>query len=729
MNPTDVFDARALGAIARALPPHRDEDRLTDDEARRLGAELADELRREVYRPRPARMFRLPKPNRPGEMREVGKLARRDRVVQRAVLSVLQRGLGGLFPRCVCSYVPGRSALDVVRWVERKLAGGKLHVWSLDVVDFYPSLRHSLLSDSVSAVVPWRHIGELLLLAMCQPGIPGRSHPELGLIQGGLLSPWLSNLYLLGFDRARAPGLYRRYCDNLFLVGTPEKLLIEGWTVVRQLAALGLRARVDPARPAAPGRGIECLGYRVTAQGRRPGETSRRRFVDRLVARIRRGTADKALALLRGWRNYYGGSPVDRDPIPLEEVDSLLRRGRFREALDRLEAIRTVTQASFEVERENGSNSALPDAEWSLEDDEALLDAIGGDSDRHAVLTGAGREIHRGALSPGDLAAHRKGERDVAVLPVDRNGWAHVAVIDVDRPRADADNKAGQVASERHARGLAGAARRRGHAALVEDTGGRGHHVWVCLPRPVPAREATELLERVVDDVGGPPRDVRQEVFPAPPDRDPAIRLPLGLHPRTGRASNLLDENGRVIRAGEDLRRTLTPNPAWYDPSEKAPNVRSLAARQLLDGCPILGRLARKAVETRHLGHHERYTLASTLGHVPGGAEAVHTIIAWCDNYDYALTQGFLDRLTPRPLGCRRIHERHPELADRECQPPTPVAGLPYSSPVGLARGALGHQPRTAIVSSLDETERATDIERLLRGLARSLERVRGDTS
>ena len=729
MQPKALFEPTVLAQIARTLPLHRDEVRPAEPEIQSLAHDLTAELQSGHYQPQPARLFRLSKPNQ--KHRVLAKLIFRDRVVQRGVLRVLRSQLPRLFPHSVCSYVSGRSALDVVLWLEGQLATScarrPVWAWSLDVIDFFPSIRPDKLADDVAKFVPWSRIRELVIGAIYQPTTGHGLSPGpggLGLIQGGLLSPWLSNLYLRSVDTqidtrvTHGPG-YRRYCDNLFFVGTHRQLETDASLWTRQLAGLGLRARFRPARPARAEQGLECLGYQITARGRGPSRNARRRFIERLIDRLRRRVISAAHALVRGHRNYFGGQAMD-----LDNIDELLREGRFREAIERLETERAELASDDSAQNLHRPPSDEPFGDQ--EDAAELLGALGGDPSRHVAYAGLHRETVSRGLTPSDLDDHRRGRRTLGVLPVDRDGWAHVGVLDVDGVAQAASNR--PAITQSYAAQLAGAAHRLGQPTLLEETGGRGHHVWVPLPQPQPAGRATELLETIARQAGDPPAGTRLEIFPAPPDRDPAVRLPLGCHPLTGQRSRLVHSDGRPITERDALRNALraaTPGRDVALDLERHPP----AVRRVLASCTILSALARKAAELGDLSHHERFSLAATLAHVPGGPSMVHQIIAWCHNYDYDITVRFLERVAPRPLGCRRLHERHPELAG-QCRCPTPIGGLRYPSPVCFARDRSNRSSRTAgpvmTSPSLQGQSRAADLERMIRGLARSLERIRG---
>lgn len=677
------YDATTLATEARRLPRHPDEDVLVPAAADALGAELAAEVAAGRWWPSPARLFGIKK--RSGGERVVGKLVRRDRVLQRAILLDLNRLPEP--PAGVTSYVRGRGGWATVSWLEARLARPDAPAtWSLDVVDFFPSIELAPLRAQVTQAVPAGMTRTLVLRCLEQPvhSPRGIEVPARGLLQGGVLSGWLSNLALVDVDRRFAGTECHRYCDNLFVAGRAQRVRQQVVGLVAALGDQGLRVRLKPPEPSSAEVGIDCLGHRVSAQGRAPGRDRMAAFFDRMLSRLAAGDIEAAGRLAQGHRAFYG----TRTWRGVMEIDDLLRAGRFAEALDRLRA----EQARLALIEE-----AL---ELSAEETALLLAAVGGDRERHVEHGGRGRTIVPRGLTPADLARHRAGEVSLGVLPVDPLGFARVGVVDVDGGTG-ADTAADALR-------VAAAVRAGGRAALVEQTGGRGHHVWVPLQPALPARRAAQLLEAATREVGPPADGVRREVFPSPPDRDPAVRLPLGLHPTTGRRSQLLTVDGQTLARGAELRAVLAP-------PEAVPEVRSPAARAVLEGCPLLAELAREARTTGDLGHEGRYSLASVLAAVPGGVEAVHALIAWCSDYDHEVTQGFVDRLHPRPLGCKRLRERHPHLATL-CQCPRTRAEVGYPSPA--AWGVL--EPGRP-----DRRRQTDEVERLMAGLGRSLARLR----
>jgi RNA-directed DNA polymerase len=194
-------------AKANAGGPGVDGVRFEDIESygveRWLG-ELRQELMEEVYRPQPVRRVLIPKPG--GGERPLGIPTIRDRVAQTAVVLILEPIFEADFEDNVYAYRPGRSAQEALAEVRKRLYEGQHHVVDADVEQYFDTIPHADLLQSVARRVADGKILHLLKLWLKSPveerdgkgnrRMTGGKKSKRGTPQGGVVSPLLANIYI-----------------------------------------------------------------------------------------------------------------------------------------------------------------------------------------------------------------------------------------------------------------------------------------------------------------------------------------------------------------------------------------------------------------------------------------------------------------------------------------------------------------------------------------------------
>ena len=283
--------------------------------------QLIQKIKDRKYKPKPVRRVEIPKEDK-GKVRKLGIPTVVDRVIQQAITQVLSPIYEEQFSNNSYGFRPKRGAHDALKQCQRNVNEGYMYVVDMDLEKFFDTVCQSKLIEILSRTIKDGRVISLihkyLNAGVIQNGMFERT--EVGVPQGGPLSPLLSNIMLNELDKELEKRGHRfvRYADDCMIFCKSKKSAERTLTNIIPFIEGKLYLKVNQDKTVVEQISkVKYLGYTFYKNKGKCRFRVHPKSIKKMKDKIREltsrsngwGNEYRALKLtqyIRGWVNYFG---------------------------------------------------------------------------------------------------------------------------------------------------------------------------------------------------------------------------------------------------------------------------------------------------------------------------------------------------------------------------------------------------------------------------------------
>ena len=309
---------------------------------------LHEELKTNKYEASPVKRVEIEKPD--GGIRNLGIPTIKDRIVQQAVVNIIEPIFEPTFHVSSYGYRPKRSPQQAVAKAERFMNKyGLTEAVDMDLSKCFDTLNHEIIIEAIAEKISDKRVLNLIRQFLTSGVMKDEvfTETEVGSPQGGVISPLISNIYLNKFDqKMKSKGIrIVRFADDI-LIFAKDKITAGNYKAYATKILeeeLKLTVNIKKTSLASLKTGVSFLGFVIKGKWVYVDDKRIKRFKDKVrkITKRNSGRSIKTVIkelnpVIRGWINYFRIANMKR---LIKEIMSWIRR--------RLRMIRMVQWKSY----------------------------------------------------------------------------------------------------------------------------------------------------------------------------------------------------------------------------------------------------------------------------------------------------------------------------------------------------------------------------------------------